>query len=616
MSKKKLKKQFRSFELSTPEDAEYVVEGYAAVFNQTVPLFEHNGKTFCEVILPGAFDGADMSNVIMYYGHGGKPVALTSNDTLRLSVDEHGLKFWAYLGGTEEGRNLWEEVKGGYITKMSFCFDMAEECDSFDGENTRRVTAITAVYDVSAVDCPAYDGTEVHARSADDSVKNKIREKLKNKNKNTKRSSEKMTLAQIIARLAEIASRRTAIEAMLDAENPTFTDIDGNPVTEEDILTELDSLDEEEEQLEADKAALEAEGGSGDDGPDDDGANKRNVLTRRGVKRNAAGNGGTHQRVSSSFTKERRTSIANHELRSLLASSGKIASPTKTSSKIADAPRAVSSIIDQVFVEDLTGTGGIELPFARDVLEADEVTEGEARTEKDSDVGVALVKSTDISVLTSISRKYAKLSPHRYEEKVRELAWLGLKKKLAKLIVHGSNDGNMYGVYNAVDKDGKAMCGSVKLSGNIDHTTLRKIVFGHGSDEEVDVNCRLYLNKKDLTAFGDVRGKNELRAIYEIIPEGGNPNVGVIKDGGLSVPYTVCSRATAFTEAEGTAEGAPTMFYGDPETYTLGVYGDYEIRVSEDFQFNKGLNTIAGDATVGGNLNTYKGFTVVKKVTA
>ncbi len=602
-----MNKQYRSFGLAAAEGTEYVVEGYAAVFNQLVLICVKDGKKYYEIILPGAFDNTNLSNVIMYYNHGGKPVAVTGNETLKLTVDEHGLKFWAYLGGTEEGRRLWEEIKGGYITKMSFCFDMSEECDYFDAENTRRISEITDVYDVSAVDWPAYDETEVHARKKSNVRAEKIKRKLQ-------RSNKKMTLEQINARLEEIEARETAIEEMLAAENPVFTDVDGNEVSEEQINDELEALEEEKTTLEEQKAQLEGEGAAGSG--DSEGEQMRNVLTRKGVQRNAAVGGTQKRTASQSFMKEKRTKLTNHELRSLLVSSGKIASPTKASDVIKDEPRTVSSIVDQVFVEDLTGTNGIELPFARDVLEADEKTEGMATEEKDADIGIANVKNTDISVVTSISRKYAKVSPVRYEEKVKELALKGLRKKLAYLIVHGSTDGNMYGIYNAVDKEGNSMCGEIVLTADIGPTTLRDIVFGHGGDEEVGGPCRLYLSKFDLAAFGAVRGKNELKAIYEIIPEGTNPNVGIIKDGGLSVPYTICSKANVYSKVAATAEGVPTMFYGSPDAYTLGLYGDYEIRVSEEHQFTKGLNTIMGDLTAGGNVNAYKGFSVVKKKNA
>ncbi len=595
---------FRSFSLTAQEGAVYVAEGYAAVFNQVAFLFERKGVKYYEVILPGAFDKADMSNVFMYYNHDGKPVALIGNGTLKLTVDEHGLKFWAYLGGTDEGRKLWEEIKGGYITQMSFCFIPAEGCNKFDSENVRRITEITAVFDVSATETPAYDETEVFARSRKD-----LSEKLKNNKNKTKieRKEEKMSLEQINARLKEIEDRKKSIAEMLENEGTPLTDIEGNPVTEEDIETEIDSLNDEEQELLAKKEELES-------GADDEGAARRNMLTRLGVQRNAVGTG-EKKNASKSFMKEKRTKITNAEMRSLLVSSGKIASPTKTTDDITDAPRAVSSLIDQVNTEDLTGTGGIDVPFAKTVLEGEERAEGDAANEKDPDLGIACIKNTDITVMASISKKYEKVSPHKYEEKVKELAYKGLRRIAAKLIVRGSTDGNMMGVYNAKDKEGNAICHEIVISGEIDQNTLSTIVFGHGSDEEAGGFARLYLNKQDLDAFGKVRGKNELKAVYEITPDGSNPNTGIIKNGGLSVPYTICSHANAHCKATASAEGVPTMFYGDPECYTMGLFGDFEITVSKDFQFNKGLNTIMGDATLGGNVTAYKGFSVIKKKT-
>ena len=58
--------------------------------------------------------------VVMQYDHEGRVFARLSNGTLQLESDEHGLKVRADLSGTELGRNLYEEIKGGYTTKMSF----------------------------------------------------------------------------------------------------------------------------------------------------------------------------------------------------------------------------------------------------------------------------------------------------------------------------------------------------------------------------------------------------------------------------------------------------------------------------------------------------------------
>lgn len=105
-----------------------------------------------------------MTDVVMNYNHGGKPVARTKNGTLTLTVDEKGLLVDADLSGTEEGRRLFEEIRGGYIDKMSFAFKVrAQEYDR--KTHTRKLTAIERVFDVAAVDIPAYESTSIAARS-------------------------------------------------------------------------------------------------------------------------------------------------------------------------------------------------------------------------------------------------------------------------------------------------------------------------------------------------------------------------------------------------------------------------------------------------------------------
>ena len=110
---------FRFMEMRAINDDEYIVEGYATTFDDPYVLFSWDGYTVREVVDRHAFDDADMSDVIMQYDHAGRVFARLTNDTLKLSVDDHGLKVRAYLGGTELGRQVYDEIKGGYSTKMS-----------------------------------------------------------------------------------------------------------------------------------------------------------------------------------------------------------------------------------------------------------------------------------------------------------------------------------------------------------------------------------------------------------------------------------------------------------------------------------------------------------------
>ena len=143
---------------------EYRVKGTAVVFDTPTVLYECDGVKYCEIIDRHAFDGCDLSDVIFNYNHGGKVVARLRNKTLALHVTERGLEVEADLSGTQAGRELYEEIDGGYIDKMSFSFSVREaKYDSVT--HTRTITKVKKLYDVSAVDIPAYEETSISARS-------------------------------------------------------------------------------------------------------------------------------------------------------------------------------------------------------------------------------------------------------------------------------------------------------------------------------------------------------------------------------------------------------------------------------------------------------------------
>lgn len=152
---------------------EMVVEGYATTFDTPYVLFRDGKYTVREQVAADAFDGCDMTDVIMQYDHQGRVFARMSNDTLKVDPDKHGLHVRALLGGTTLGRQLYEEIRGGYTDKMSFAFTVAEDkreetVNSETGEVDilRTITRITKLYDVSAVSLPANDTTEISAASA------------------------------------------------------------------------------------------------------------------------------------------------------------------------------------------------------------------------------------------------------------------------------------------------------------------------------------------------------------------------------------------------------------------------------------------------------------------
>jgi hypothetical protein len=107
-----------------------------------------------------------MSDVPFKYNHSDSfmIMARTRNQTLQLIRDDNGLKIRAQLADTTDGRDLYELIKRGDVDKMSFAFTVRG--DSYDNKTrTRTIQDIDKLFDVSAVDFPAYDTTSISARS-------------------------------------------------------------------------------------------------------------------------------------------------------------------------------------------------------------------------------------------------------------------------------------------------------------------------------------------------------------------------------------------------------------------------------------------------------------------
>lgn len=152
------------------------VRGYCTTYNQ--PYLLHSGPDFevWERVAPGAFEECDETDVIMQYDHRGHVYARNSNGTLSLGDDDHGHSIEAELSGTTIGRQLYEEIRGGYTTKMSMGFTIAEmeKVERWEniGETGEKLiidvtlTKLRKLYDVSAVSLPANPGTEIGARNS------------------------------------------------------------------------------------------------------------------------------------------------------------------------------------------------------------------------------------------------------------------------------------------------------------------------------------------------------------------------------------------------------------------------------------------------------------------
>jgi HK97 family phage major capsid protein len=358
-------------------------------------------------------------------------------------------------------------------------------------------------------------------------------------------------------RISEIQARLAAINTELDtAEGEALTALE----TEARTLTEeLNGLRNEEQRRQQVRSQIAAGAG--------------NPVARTTTPAQPS----AEQRAADDFRQTRTMTVDAEQSRALLISSGTLAQPTVTAG-INDIPGAkYSNIIDLVKVVNCVGMGTHRVAYVdADVAAAAAHTEGEAAaTATLGAFKFVDIKPTDVAVLDFISKQAKKQTNLQYAAKVKDQAMIALRRKAAQIVTAALAASTLNTVIT-----GKA----------IDATTLRSIALSYGGDESVIGGAMLFLNKKDLLKFGDVRGTNEKKALYEITPDG-NGNTGTIREGGLSVRYCIDSNV---------AEN--NLFYGNPQSLELALFSDYEIKVSEDFAFDKLMDTIRGDVELGADV--------------
>ena len=303
--------------------------------------------------------------------------------------------------------------------------------------------------------------------------------------------------------------------------------------------------------------------------------------------------------------------------KSVTLATGTLAQPTGAGTNIRDPlGNGVGAIIDQVYVQELTGMASYLEPYVIsefDASGADVATAaGTARTASgDPTFGVAKIAPYELTTTSYVDRNISRLTPANYYAKVYAMAMRAMRRDTVKMIFNGDGQStnDMFGIKTAKNVAGNAIYATKELSA-VDADLLTELMFAYGGDEMLGGSCRLYLNKADLLALGKIRGTNEKRRLFDIVPDAGNPNTGTIREGGSIVPYSIASNLTALSGSSQGSAAIQTMVYGDPMNYELGLFGDYTVRVDESVKAVERMLTILGDAMVGGNLIVDKGFVV------
>ena len=296
------------------------------------------------------------------------------------------------------------------------------------------------------------------------------------------------------------------------------------------------------------------------------------------------------------------------ELRNAVTITGALVQPTGADSQIHGEGAPITSILDMVQVQDLSGLGGgYEVPYLISEFDATlgnlTTNSGQARANSaDPTFGISVIKPVELTTTSYVDRNLAKITPANYYERVHQMAIRALRRKAAALIVNG--DGNntpaMYGIKNATNKAGSTIIKTGTYAA-IDVNTLDELYFAYGANTELAGSAVLQLTKADLKAIGQLRGTNEKRRLFEITPQG-NGNTGMISDGGVQIPYVLEPDLSA-----------GELLYGNPMHYLLGLFGDYEIRIDESVKAIERMHTILGDAAIGGNVVEHQGFVYYSK---
>lgn len=386
---------------------------------------------------------------------------------------------------------------------------------------------------------------------------------------NSMKEKRNAELEELKARLAE-----------LEAKNAESEDEEELKATGEGI----DAVKADIEKVKAEIAEIEAKVAELDKPKEGEGSEgQRKMKFMKKEERNNMNMQEREERAKK-FVETRKMAIENEEVRSVLVSGGTLVTPTGTDGINDNGFAKVSSILDLIKVVNCVGMGANKVAYEKTDATADKQTEGGSASTSDPTFGFVEIRPESIAVLSSISKQAKKQSPLQYEAKVKESAMVALRKKASAIVIEKTL--------------ASTLLGTLALSA-LDQHAVRKIALNYGGDEGVEGEAYLVLNKADLITLGDVRGTNDKKAVFEIIPDA-NPNTGVIKDGGLTVRYVLDKNLTA-----------GTMLYGQLKNIELDLFSDYEVLVSEDFYFDKLMDAIRGDVELGSDVVAQYGITKV-----
>ena len=431
------------------------------------------------------------------------------------------------------------------------------------------------------------------------SEKEKAREELRSKLAGFKTREGELSAAIEEAKTdEEIAAVEAAVDELETSQKSTKDALEA-------IKKEIEDLIKEIEEAEAAQEEAVDEPADGDDAGTEESGEERSSRRRenRSMKhRMSLREAQEFQRTGKHSYQNVRSLIRS----SVLSSTTGVVGPTGVDG-ITDPAAPVSSMVDLVKIVDATGMAQYKVAAMTADASAASITEGSAPTESEPTFAAVTFTPTNYGVIGYVSKEIRKQSPLNYEEKVTDSSRRALRKKLNSLIAAAVPASALADTF-AITLASTADTGAAAFTPSL----LSDIILSYAGDEGVDGQAVLFLNKKDLKAFAAVRGTNEFLPVYSIIPDPASPSTGVIKDNnGLSCRYCLSKDVTALSDLAMTTTAKKAMFYGNPQTVELPIWGGIDVEVNDGYKFGEGLLTVRGEVTADADLVVQGGFVVV-----
>ena len=297
---------------------------------------------------------------------------------------------------------------------------------------------------------------------------------------------------------------------------------------------------------------------------------------------------------------ERATAL--REKRSITVSSKTLLTPTHQAKEINDAFQPVSTLIDEVNMEQLDGGESYQEPYVKSYGKGGQTDESGNYVDAEPEFGYADINKVKVTAYAEMTEEAEKLPAQDYVSKVESNMDIAIKRKMVEFALNGTGTKSFVGIF----KNEEEITGDTDVViSKIDETTLDEIVFSYGGVEAVE-DGTLILSKEDLKAFSKVR-TTDGKKVYDIDKK--NKTIDTI-------PYVISSECHPVSADDKTAGTYNCMAYGSLKNYKVTLFSDLEIKKSTDYKFKEGITAYRGSVMAGGNTVKLDGFVRVKKVVA